>query len=122
MICQRANLHLVYYKLLWVIRMAPFWRKVASLFSVFPLTLSGTASADVAAELAWTKANQRNTVESYTEFVIEYPNSEHAEIACKRLATAALPDSLVTNSDVLKQNEEADLSDVNLTTRFIMVV
>ena len=67
------------------------WLRIAGLLAAFPLALGGSASAAVsergAAEAAWAKASQHNTLEAYAEFVIAHPGSKYAQRAYARLST-----------------------------------
>ena len=101
------------------------WLRIAGLLAAFPLALGGSASAAVsergAAEAAWAKASQHNTLEAYAEFVIAHPDSKQAQQAYARLSAVGTVNLDSHGVPVFEDSADRGISDAPFVPNSIMV-
>jgi len=105
--------------------MLRIWLRIAGLLAALPLVFGGGAAAAVgdggAAETAWAKASQHNTLEAYAEFVIAHPDSKYAQQAYARLSTGGPVKLNSQGVPVLDDFANPGISDAPFVPNSIMV-
>ena len=71
--------------------MTSTWRRIVALIAAAPMALIGNAfaaagKANPSLDAAWAQTIQQNTLEGYARFVMDYPDSPHADQALAKLA------------------------------------
>lgn len=74
--------------------MTDAWRRIVAFLVAVPMAMSGvvfasSGEARTPAETAWAQAVQRNSLEAYAEFVMDYPDSEYSRQAYAKLSSIA---------------------------------